>query len=379
MEFKELIKDIKKIDLGIIKDSDVRMFQSEKDAVEYYNDAVDNVLSGNTDIAVIKLRKVLNLSPDFDEASILLDKVREYEASKSIGDKVYDNIRGNDPRNPLKKKSLPQKLHINPRVLLKIIIVLFVIAVTSLLAVLMIKLLGKPVDNEPKSTEVTYSQQEVNDLNQQISELRENLALSEQETQDALADSAEDDETIVSLQEEADKSQALLELYRAAYLFETEQYITSADIAKTLDEDMYKGADKELFNEVYARAASMAADSLFNIGLELYNQDDFEGALANLSKVENYNPNHENIGRCYYLMGRSYFELDNPTKAIEMYEKAEVITTYTNKTGLLYYTGKAYQQLGNYEKAREHYNTLINDFPTSDLVGYAKDRIAEMN
>ncbi|HPQ45887.1 MAG TPA: hypothetical protein PLP30_00825, partial [Clostridia bacterium] len=75
MEFKELIKDIKKIDLGIIKDSDVRMFQSEKDAVEYYNDAVDNVLSGNTDIAVIKLRKVLNLSPDFDEASILLDKV----------------------------------------------------------------------------------------------------------------------------------------------------------------------------------------------------------------------------------------------------------------------------------------------------------------
>ena len=78
-------------------------------------------------------------------------------------------------------------------------------------------------------------------------------------------------------------------------------------------------------------------------------------------------------------MGRSYFELDNPTKAIEMYEKAEVITTYTNKTGLLYYTGKAYQQLGNFEKAREHYNTLINDFPTSDLVGYAKDRIAEMN
>ena len=122
----------------------------------------------------------------------------------------------------------------------------------------------------------------------------------------------------------------------------------------------------------------MAADSLFTIGLDLYNQKDYEGAIANLSKVESYNPIHENIGRCYFLMGISYYELDNATRAIEMYQKAEGITTYTNKTGLLYYTGKAYQKLGNYEKARSHYNTLISDYPTSDYVGYAKDRLKEM-
>ena len=378
MEFKELVKDIKKIDLGIVKDSDVKMFQNERDAVEYYNDAVDNVLSGNTDIAVIKLRKVLNLSPDFDEASILLDKVKQYEASKSIGDKVYDNIRGNDIRHPMRKKSLPQKLHINPRVLLKIIIVIFVIAITAFVCILLIKLLGKPEESEPRSTEITYSQQQVNELNQQIQELRDNLALSEQETQDALSGSQDSQEMIDRLQIENSKTQALLELYRAAYLFEKEQYINSADIAKSLDAEMYKGAEKELYSEVYAKAAAMAADSLFTIGLDLYNQADYEGAIANLSKVENYNPIHENIGRCYYLMGRSYFELDNSAKAIEMYEKAEGVTTYTNKTGLLYYTGKAYQQLGNYEKARENYNTLINDYPTSDLVGYARDRLEEM-
>ncbi len=378
MEFKELIKDIKKIDLGIVKNSDVKMFQSEKEAIEYYNDAVDNVISGNTDIAVIKLRKVLNLSPDFDEASKLLDKVRQFEASRSIGDKVYDNIRGNDSRKFGRKKSLPQKLHINPRILLKIIIVIFVIAITTFICILMINLLGKPNESEPQNTEVTYSQKEVDELNQQIKELRDNLILSEQETQDALSGTADSEEVIANLLEENSRTEALLELYQAAYLFEIEQYITSADIAGSLDAEMYKGAEKELYNEVYTKATTMAADSLFTIGLDLYNQKDYEGAIANLSKVESYNPIHENIGRCYFLMGISYYELDNATRAIEMYQKAEGITTYTNKTGLLYYTGKAYQKLGNYEKARSHYNTLISDYPTSDYVGYAKDRLKEM-
>lgn len=378
MEFKELIKDIKKIDLGIINDSDVKMFQSEREAVEYYNDAVDNVLSKNTDIAVIKLKKVLNLSPDFDEASILLEKVREYEASKTIGDKVYDNIRGRKSQNISNSRSLPQKLHINPRVLLKIIIIIVVIAVTAGICIALIKLIGKPNESEPKNTEVTYSQQEVNELNKRIEDLENNLAASEKETQDALSGTQDNQETISALLTDQEKTSALLELYRAAYLFEIQQYITSADLAKSLDSEMYKGDEKELYSEVYAKAAAMAADSLFTIGLELYNQADFEGAISNLGQMEQYNPNHEDIGRCYYLMGRSYFELGNSAKAIEFYEKANGISTYANKTGILYYAGKAYQQIGNFEKAREYYSTLINDYPDSSLVGYAEDRLDEM-
>lgn len=378
MEFKELIKDIKKIDLGIIKDSDVKMFQSEKEAVEYYNDAVDNVISGNTDIAVIKLRKVLALSPDFDEANILFEKVRQYEESKSIGDKVYDNVRGSVLGSRTGRKSLPQKLHIDPRVLLKIIIVIIVIAITTAVCILMIRLFSKSYENVPEVTKVTYSQEEVTNLNDRIKELEDNLVLSERETQNALSGSESNQEEITQLQEDIAKTGALLELYRAAYLFEIEQYVTSADIAGALNPEMYKASDKELYSEVYAKATTMAAESLFTIGLELYNQDDFEAALSNFMQVEQYNPNYEDIGRCYYLIGRSYFETGNSTKSIEFYEKADGITSYANKTGILYYTGKSYQQLGNYEKAREHYNTLISEYPESSLVGYAEDRLSEM-
>ena len=169
MEFKELIKDIKKIDLDIIDESDVKMFQSEREAVEYYNDAVDSILSGNTDIAAIKLRRVLSLSPDFDEASILLEKVKQYDLARSLGDRVNENIRGTGPAKAKGKRNLPQLLQIDPRVLLKIIIVLVVIAVTAAVCIVLIRLLGNPKESEPKNTEVTYSQQEVNDENAIVS------------------------------------------------------------------------------------------------------------------------------------------------------------------------------------------------------------------
>ena len=53
MDRNDILKDLKKIDLSLIKKSDIRMFENEKIAVEYYNDAVDNILEGNTDIVSI--------------------------------------------------------------------------------------------------------------------------------------------------------------------------------------------------------------------------------------------------------------------------------------------------------------------------------------
>lgn len=385
MDKSELLKDLKKVDLNLIKQSDIKMFKAEKMAVGYYNDAVDNIVEGNTDIAVIKLKKVLALSPDFSEASMLLERISEYEKSHSIGDKVYESMHGRDVNslpNTMGRRTLPQLLNINPRILIKIIIVLIVIAVTVGGAILIFRLFDKEPgveNNDPE--EVTYSQQEVDDLHTRIAELEESLAKSEVETQEALSASTGSDETIAALEESNKELKAQLDLYKADFLFQREEYVLSADMALGLDAEAYKGADKELYNEVYNKAVFQVADNLYKIGLSLYSQKDYDGTIEYLEQVDNYAPEFEELGNCYYVLAKAYYEVDRAEKSIELYEyisKNKSTLDFENDTGLYYYTGKAYQKLGNYTKAREMYNRLISEYPDSSLVGYAKDRLKEM-
>ena len=384
MDKSELLKDLKKVGLNLIKKSDIKMFQAEKMAVEYYNDAVDNIVEGNTDIAVIKLKKVLSLSPDFSEAAQLLDKLSEYEKSHSIGDKVYESMHGRDvhARATLPgKKTLPQKLHINPRVLLKIILVILAIAVTVVISVVVFKLFDKepgPVDNTEK--EITYSQSEVDSLNETIDELEESLAKSENEIQDAVTKSAEKEEALSQVEKERDDLKAQLDLYKAAVFLEQEKYQLSADIARSLNAENYSGDEKALYDSVYNQATFQAADSLYKTGLNLYSQKDYEGAIENLEKVDDYAPDFENLGNCYFKLGVAYYQLDRADKSLELFEYIEMnIPGYDDQTGLIYYTGKAYQKLGQFDKAREMYNIVINEYPDSSYVGYAKDRLKEMD
>lgn len=384
MDKNEILRDLKKVDLNLIKKSDIKMFQAEKMAVEYYNDAVDSIVEGNTDIAVIKLKKVLSLSPDFSEAAQLLERLSEYEKTHSIGDKVYESMHGRDVNKKIKlpgRKTLPQKLNIRPRSLIKIIIVIVVIAFTVLASLVIFKLFDKePSDDEKDNIEITYSQEEVNSLNARIDELEDSLAKSESETQEALIASTGSAEAISLLEEERDGLKAQLDLYKAAVYLEREDYVLSADIAKGLDAGVYKGADKELYNEVYNIAIYQAADSLYELGLSLNSQKDYEGAIKYLEQVDDYAPEFEELGNCYYNLGKAYLETDQANKALELYEYIEMnISGYENQVGLYYYTGKAYQKLEQFDKAREMYNLLITDYPDSTWVGYAKDRLREMD
>lgn len=385
MDKSELLKDLKKVDMKLIKQSDITMFKAEKMAVEYYNDAVENIVEGNTDIAVIKLKKVLSLSPDFSEASQLLNRISEYEKSHSIGDKVYESMHGrdvNDKRPYAERKTLPQMLNIKPRVLIKIIIVLVVIAITVGAGILIFNLFSKePSTESPEPEAVTYSQEEVNTLNKRIEELESSLAKSEIETQEALSSSTGSDETINQLRDENETIFAQLNLYKAEVFFQSEDYVQSADMVKSLNADDYKGADKELYNTVYNKAIYQAALSRYKSGLSLYSQKDYLGAIEHLEMVDEYSPEFEEIGNCYYVLAKAYYEVDKAEKSIELYETISKNMSqmgFENDTGLLYYTGKAYQKLDNFIKAREMYNKLIADYPNSTLVGYAKDRIKEM-
>ena len=96
---------------------------------------------------------------------------------------------------------------------------------------------------------------------------------------------------------------------------------------------------------------------------ELYNkikEDTFVSTAEQLSEQ----------GRVTYNQGR-YQE------AIELLEKAMKMDKTNTKA--IYFLGRANQRLGKNDKAREYYNTIINDFPDSERVAEANRRLNELN
>lgn len=93
------------------------------------------------------------------------------------------------------------------------------------------------------------------------------------------------------------------------------------------------------------------AEEYNNEGLELYNQENYEDAIAYYNKAINLEKhNIKDMDICYYNRGRAYFKLENYEQAIKDYTSALNINERSK-----YYSDRsvAYEQLGDMEKAYE--------------------------
>ena len=111
---------------------------------------------------------------------------------------------------------------------------------------------------------------------------------------------------------------------------------------KILQSDTAKDAYKRIKEETFATAS----DDLFKEGRDAYN------------------------GEGDYVGKKDY------DKAIELLESA--LEYNEDNTDALYFLGRCYQQMSDSEKAKEYYNTIINNYPDSKRVSEAQKRLREL-
>ena len=78
----------------------------------------------------------------------------------------------------------------------------------------------------------------------------------------------------------------------------------------------------------------------------------------------------ENVAGVEVVYTKEYETAAQLLEQANLYEPDNVST--------LYYLGKAYQGLEQFDQAKELYNRIIQEFPNSNLVQYAKIRLGEM-
>ena len=77
-------------------------------------------------------------------------------------------------------------------------------------------------------------------------------------------------------------------------------------------------------------------------------------------------------------MSKCAFEIGEYKIAIEGYSFVEISQSEfakANKEGIIYHSAKAYAGIEDYLKAEELFKKVISEYPNSDLVTYAKERL----
>jgi len=150
-------------------------------------------------------------------------------------------------------------------------------------------------------------------------------------------------------------------------------------IAKEID--TLKKENQDLKNRLNKQSKNFRKKSksvIFNLAQLAYNKKQYDKAyeMFNFLLKEGYKPATSSfyLGEIYYYKQGDYQSaLKFYKKSIEYYPKP---ASFTDK--LLYHTGYSLEKLGKINSAIKSYKKLIKEYPKSNLIKYAKKRLADL-
>lgn len=382
-------------DKGNDADSYIRQIQANPNRLEIYNQtikkyniALQAAKSGDEDMAIIQLKKVVNLHPKFIRANQLLallymktgkreDRARAYRLMRNVSkidvtntttlrylQELSDMRNKSDPavkavkkerENAKKVSSLPNVeadayktitpyKEERPSVLPFVNIMIGIIIGLAVMYFLVIPHVRSNATSEANKKFQQYSE------NQAASEGDVSTLTNQNETLQARVDELTeqleelqggDSSDLTSLQDNYD---ALLDAYNS---YQAGDKTAAAEKLSAINKDsLSSDVAKEFYKTIKKETYSEASSSYFEEGRDAYN------------------------GEGEYSGKKDY------DKAIELLEKS--LSYDETNTDALYFLGRCYQQQSDAEKAKEYYNQIIENYPDSARVSEANRRLREL-
>jgi tetratricopeptide (TPR) repeat protein len=343
--------------------------------IKKYNSALQSAKQGSPDLAIIQLKKVTSLNPHFvkalqllallymkngetDKAARCLTKASKIDVSNTTTLRYMNELGALS--NPAREegKSVTRDSVVKssdaalfqgttykedkPNIWAFVNLILGVAIGVGVLFYLIVPTVKSSYTNKYKNLEVEYTAE----LNKQT----QNAASLEQTNKDL-------QDQITKLQEQVDGFEVVEyddtiydNLFKAVKLYLVELAKTDskdmdyAKVAKALYkvklDTLEKQAAIDLYNQIKEVTFVKAAATLFEDGHALYSSRKYEEALQDLELAYEYDPANVDV---------------------------------------IYFIGRSYHQLSDYENATKYYNILTENYPDSGRAGEAKDRLAEID
>ena len=339
--------------------------------IQKYNMALEFLEQGNMDMAIIELKKAINLNPNYIRAyqlmGLLYFKTKQYAPARKIlvrslkidrnnitslryikeidavaGDRARARTRKrdgftqiNDP-NPVvvEEKTDNKYTDFNTGLLSIVNVIIGVVIGAAVVWLLLVPSVRRNLALEYNQAVVEYGSliSENNNLIASYEKENADLTAQNQALQDQL-DSADASQTADSSEEN---------LFRAiqAYIGGEESYGEAGEYLADVDEDsLPNDYARDIYTTIYEATRSAAETQLAQDGLNAYQNGQYMDAIDYYQKVLRLNS--ENLDALYYI-------------------------------------GASYQNLADLDNAMNYYEQLINNYPTSSQASSAQAAVDEI-
>jgi tol-pal system protein YbgF len=112
--------------------------------------------------------------------------------------------------------------------------------------------------------------------------------------------------------------------------------------------------------------------------LDKFRSHDYEGAIADFQALLGGNVEQGLADNCQYWIGESYYGLKQYKEALKQFGHVLSLDRSSKKADAMFMTGNCQAKLGNAAAAREAFEKVVSEFPTSHLVDKAKTKLASL-
>ena len=338
--------------------------------IQNYNLALKYLEEGNGDLAIIELKKVVNLNPNYIRAYQLLGLLyiqhKQYSAARKILSRALKLDRNNittvrymnelvgysrqkrkggdverekaayvqikDPNPLVIERTSGGYTDFNTSTLSFVNILIGIIIGAAVVGLLLVPSIQKTKASEYNQAVVGYSSQ-ISERNKEITSLQNQV--------DTLTD--ENDKlknNMDSVGSGADSEQNDKRLIQAMKSYLDNDFVTAGTVLADVDKTLLDGQEaQDVYDFLLTNTKDTVVNQLYEEACEYYDQKDYMNAVTYFRKVLNLNPDSV---EAWYNMGR------------------------------------AYQYLTDFEQARNCYNTIINNYGDSDYANDARTYLSQI-
>lgn len=320
-----------------------RTLEKYKQAMKLYNEAINYFEHNNEDMAVIRLKKCVQIHPQFVEARNLLtlvyikqhkknkamDQIREVLTIDTYNSKALAYLKeiqlgeelGRSVEEPEKTAYVPKKEYmrvqkvINRGHVLGTAIVYFIFGVLCMFAVQVGLILPSKTESLEQQVQQVRSQSESD-----LEKLRGSLAEAGVE----IVKLKEENKKLTAQKEELQMTNSHLaqqtRVNTVSSLKETKNWVEASEILYTIAPDQLDAQHRKQYNALVEEIYPKAAETIYAEGLGRYQKGEYIEAFAQFEKVQRYGIQTPTVANSLYYMGMIEEKNNQPDKAVEYYQ-----------------------------------------------------------